>query len=186
MLSNECFRAFILFPCVCNVCACTCLQTCAIHVHSVCRCAAHMGVRSGGRAGSGSRAGGLGPEVGRQVQVGAPRGFSALMASMTHIPTWMQHGAHTRSLGGVSPPFPLPCEEAGPARAPPITNDRDGRTRSSRPTLQECASGASGAAPPAGSLGRRSRATSGLSLQITALRSTRFLALPWALASMWP
>ena len=109
-----------------------------------------------------------------------------LWPTSAHSPTWMQHGAHTRSLGGVSPPFPLPCEEAGPARAPPITNDRDGRTRSSRPTLQECASGASGAAPPAGSLGRRSRATSGLSLQITALRSTRFLALPWALASMWP
>ena len=44
-----------------------------------------MCVRSWGRAGSGSRAGGLGPEVGRQVQVGAPRGFSALMASMTHL-----------------------------------------------------------------------------------------------------
>ena len=37
---NERFRVFILFPSsVCYACACVCLQTCAVRVHGVCRCA---------------------------------------------------------------------------------------------------------------------------------------------------
>ena len=96
----------------------------------------------------------------------------------------MQHGAQTGSLGA-SPPFPLPCEEAGPERAPPITTHQDGRARSPRPTLQDCPSWAQGAAPPAGSLGRCSRATSSPSLQGTGLHSTKFLAVAWALTTAW-
>ena len=65
-----------------------CAPVCG-HVLSVCTVC--VGVQRicvrgvGGRAGSGSWAGGLGPEVGRQAQVGAPLGFSALMASMPRL-----------------------------------------------------------------------------------------------------
>ena len=83
-------------------------------------------------------------------------------------------------------PSPRLCGETGLERAPPLTDHRDGRTRSLRQTLQDSPAWATGAAPPAGSLGRCSRATSDLSLQNTALRSTRFLALPWALTTKCP
>ena len=66
--------------------------------------------------------------------------------------------------------LPPPCGEAGAERVPPLTDHRDGRTRCLRGTPQHGRSRASGAAPPAGSLGRCSPATSGLSLQDPGLR----------------
>ena len=77
-------------------------------------------------------------------------------------------------------PSPRPCGEAGPERASPLTNHQDGRTCSPRRTLQDSPAWATRAAPPAGSLGRCSRATSGLSFRT--LGSRRFLALP----GHWP
>ena len=104
--------------------------------------------------------------------------------------TWMQRGAlwastqarsHlTVSLGGVKLPTPPPCWEAGLERAPSLTDHQDGQTLSLRPTLRDCPSWETKAAPPAGSLGRCSRATSNLS------SSRRFLALPWAPITTWP
>ena len=70
------------YPCVCYGC---------VFADVLFGCTVYVGVQRicvqgvGGRAGSGSWAGGLGPEVGRQTQVGAPRGSSALMASMPHL-----------------------------------------------------------------------------------------------------
>ena len=120
--------------------------------------------------------GGLGARGGQVGTGGSSPGFSVLMASAPPLPafsTWMQRGAlwastparsHlTVSLGGVRLPTPPPCGEAGLERAPFLTDQRDGQTRSPRRTLQDCPSWETGAAPPAGSLGRRSRATSGLS-----------------------
>ena len=88
------------------------------------------------------------------------------------------------SLGGVShPPPALRGSRTWGCSTP--TDHQDERTRSPCQTLGDCPSWATGAAPPAGSLGRCSRATSGLSLQDPGLRS-RFLALPWALTTTWP
>ena len=61
--------------------------------------------------------------------------------------------------------LPPPCGEAGAERAPPLTDHRDGRTRCLRGTPQDGPSRASGAAPPARSLGRCSPAASGLTPQ---------------------
>ena len=129
------FRVFILF------------LVCALHVRApvsghalcvctvLCRCAVAYvcGAEWGGGAGSGSWAWGLGPEVGRQAQVGAPRGFSALMASMPHLFPHSRLDA-ARCPVGVSPStkspdweprrcqplLPPPCGEAGPERAPSL------------------------------------------------------------------
>ena len=168
---------------------CTCARCCVGVQWHMC-----AGVRG---AGSGSWAGGLGPEVGRRVQVGAPRGFSALMA-MPHLFPHSRLDA-ARCPVGVSPStkspdweprrcqplLPPPCGEAGPEHAPSLIDHQGSQTRSPRPTLQDCPSWAQGAAPPAGSLGRCSRATSSPSLQDTGLHSTKLLALPWALTTAW-
>ena len=73
-------------------------------------------------------------------------------------------------------PSPRPCGEAGPERTSPLTDHQDGQTCSPSRTLQDSPAWVAGAAPPAGSLGRCSRATSGLSFGT--LGSRRFLALP--------
>ena len=62
-----------------------------------------------------------------------------------------------------------------------IPDHQDGRTHSTRRTLQDCPFWEARAAPPAGSLGRCSRATWSVLPP-----SRRFLALPWALTTTWP
>ena len=100
-------------------------------------------VRGRRGAGSGSGAVGWGPDVGRRAQLGAPRGFSALMASLPHLfPRSCLDAA--RCPVGVSPstkspdweprrcqpPLPPPCGEAGPERAASLIDHQDSRTRS--------------------------------------------------------
>ena len=85
-------------PCVGYARACDCLLTRAARVHGVCRCAVHLCVGGGG-AGSGSWAGGLGPEAGRRVQAGAPRGsllWWRLCPASSRIPARMQRGKCVR------------------------------------------------------------------------------------------
>ena len=76
-----------VWECVCVLCMCACLWTLAVCVHGV--GAQHIYVRCGNVCvcvcGNGSWVGGLGPEVGRRVQVGAPRRCSARMASVPHL-----------------------------------------------------------------------------------------------------
>ena len=76
-----------VWECVCVLCMCACLRTLAVCVHGV--GAQHIYVRCGNVCvcvcGNGSWVGGLGPEVGRRVQVGAPRRCSARMASVPHL-----------------------------------------------------------------------------------------------------
>ena len=88
------------------------------------------------------------------------------------------------TLGGVShPPPTLRGSRTWGCSTP--TDHQDGRTCSPCQNLGDCLSWATGAAPPAGSLQRCSRATSSLFLQDLGLRS-RFLALPWPLTTRWP
>lgn len=120
---------------------------------------------------------GLGPAVGRRAQVGAPRGFSALMASMPHLfphsrldaarcPVGVSPArSHlTGSIGGVGPL--APTLRGSRTRARSIPNGPSGESDPlSPPDPADAPSWARGAAPPAGSLGRCSRATSGPSLR---------------------
>ena len=162
---------------MCGACVCVCVYVC----------------------GNGSWTGGLGPEVGRQVQVGAPRGFSALRR-LCPTSAWILCLDSVLGPVGVNPctksldreprrcqaPSPWLCGETGPEHAPPLTDHQDGLTRCPGQTLQDSPAWATVAAPPAGSLGCCSRATSGLSLLNTGLSSRKFVALPWSLTTMCP
>ena len=88
--------------------------------------------------------------------MGAPRGFSALMAMPHLFPHSRLDSA--RCPVGVSPStkspdweprrcqplLPPPCWEAGPERAPSLIDHQGSQTRSPRPTLQDCPSWAQG------------------------------------------